>query len=63
MNDIILRLKAWAKSVNWIDLALVLGFGLFTFWAARNVGDALMAFAAYLLLRWIVNKAFAARKK
>ena len=56
MKDILGRIKTWAKSVKWADLALVLAYGLLVLAFAKDVGDVLGAFAAYLVLRFIVGK-------
>jgi len=56
MKDILGRIRTWARGVRWADLALVLVYGLLCAWKARNVGDVLGAFAAYLVLRFIVGK-------
>ena len=56
MKDILGRIKTWAKSVKWPDLALVLVYGLLCAWKARNAGNVLGAFAAYLVLRFIAGK-------
>jgi len=56
MKDILGRIKTWAKSVKWADLALVLVYGLLVLAFAKDVGDTAMFYAAYLVLRFIVNK-------
>ena len=55
-NMIVRAVRTWARGVRWADLALVLVYGLLRAWKARNAGDVLGAFAAYLVLRFIVGK-------
>jgi hypothetical protein len=56
MKRILDAIKAWAKKFPWVEMGLVLVYGLLTLAFCKTVGDVLFLFAAFLLARFIATK-------
>ena len=56
MKDILGRIKTWAKKFPWVEMALVLVYGLLVLAFCKKIGDVLFLFAAFLLARFIATK-------
>jgi len=56
MKDILGRIKTWAKKFPWVEMALVLVYGLLVLAFCKKIGDVLFLFVAFLLARFIATK-------